>query len=255
MTVLGILQARMSSRRLPGKVLQPILGAPMLLRQIERIRRARRLDGLVVATSTAPEDDALAQLCDAHGVACHRGPLDDVLTRVWQAAAPYRPAHVVRLTGDCPLADPALIDAVIARHLDSGADYTSNCLPPTYPDGLDVEVVRIAALEAAWREAASPAEREHVTLFIHRRPQRFRCENLAAARDLSHLRWTVDEPDDLELVRRIYQALYPAKPDFGSDDILAWLDANPAWARHNMRHPRNEGLARALASEATGKDR
>lgn len=254
MHVLGILQARLSSSRLPGKVMKPLLGQPMLARQIERIRRAGRLDALILATSSDASDDPLEALCQELGMVCHRGPLDDVLARFWQAAQPYRPDHVVRLTGDCPLADPVLIDAVIGHHLASGADYTSNCLIPSYPDGLDVETMRWTALDAAHREARSPAEREHVTLFIHRRRDRFACENIAAPHDLSALRWTVDEAADFALVEAVYRALYPAKPDFTTADILAWLDANPAWRHHNTAHRRNEGLARSLATEAAHED-
>lgn len=254
MNVLGILQARLSSSRLPGKVLKPILGKPMLARQIERIRRATCLDGLIIATSTDPSDDALEALCQTLDLPCHRGPLDDVLTRFWQAAQRYQPRHVVRLTGDCPLIDPILIDAVVTHHLASGADYTSNCLIPTYPDGLDVEAMRIEALECAAAEASSVAEREHVSLFIHRRQDRFVCENIRADHDLSALRWTVDEPADFALVEAVYQALYPAKPDFTSHDILAWLDQNPLWRNHNTDYRRNEGLARSLAVEAALKD-
>lgn len=254
MTVLAILQARVSSSRLPGKVLKPVLGVAMLARQIERVRRAERIEQLVVATSVDAADDAIAALGADLGVPCHRGPLDDVLTRFILAARPYAPTHIVRLTGDCPLADPALIDQVITHHLATAADYTSNTLPPTYPDGLDVEVVRMAALEVAAAEATRPAEREHVTLFIHQRPERFRLAAVRGDTDLSHLRWTVDEPADFELVTAIYRALYPANPAFITADIMAWLAANPAWLTHNTDHRRNEGLAKSLAADEEKSD-
>ncbi|GAB4140329.1 MAG: glycosyltransferase family protein [Sphingomonadales bacterium] len=250
MTVLGILQARVSSSRLPGKALKPLLGQPMLARQIERLRRVKAWSKLVVATSTDAADDAIADLCRTLDIGCHRGPLDDVLARFWQAARAERAQHVVRLTGDCPLADPALIDRVIACHLASGADYTSNCLIPSYPDGLDVEAMRWPTLDAAHHEAVSVAEREHVTLFIRRRRDRFVCENIAASEDLSALRWTVDEAEDLALVEAIYAALYPRNPAFATADILAWLARHPAWRTYNVRHRRNAGLDRALAAEA-----
>lgn len=252
MNVIGILQARVSSTRLPGKVLRPLLGEPMIARQVERLRRARMLEALVLATSTDPSDDALARWADAAGVPVYRGSLDDVLDRFVCAARPYAPLHVVRLTGDCPLADPAVIDLVVARHLESGADYTSNTIEPTWPDGLDVEAMTMAALEAAAREATARFQREHVTQFILRQPERFRLENVRAEHDLSGLRWTVDEPADFELVETIYAALYPSNPAFGTADILAFLQHNPQWMTYNTRHARNEGLARSLARELQG---
>lgn len=253
MNVLGILQARVSSSRLPGKVLRPLLGEPMIARQIERLRRARTLQALVLATSTNAGDDALARWAGAAGVPVHRGPLDDVLDRFVGAARPYAPRHVVRLTGDCPLADPALIDAVVARHLEGGADYTSNTIEPSWPDGLDVEVMTMAALETAAREATARFEREHVTQFIVRRPERFRLQSVRADHDLSALRWTVDERADFELVEAIYTALYPANPAFGTADVLAFLQHNPQWIAHNAQHARNEGLARSIARELQGR--
>lgn len=255
MEVLGVLQARVSSSRLPGKVLRPLLGAPMIARQIERLRRARTLEALVLATSTDASDDALARWAQDAGVPVHRGSLDDVLDRFVCAARPYAPRHVARLTGDCPLADPTVIDAVVARHVASGADYTSNTIEPTWPDGLDVEVMTMAALETAAREATAQYQREHVTQFIVRQPERFRLHNVRADNDLSGLRWTVDEPADFEVVEAIYAALYPSNPAFGTADILAFLRENPCWITHNTRHARNEGLARSIARELQGQGR
>lgn len=240
--ILGVLQARMSSRRLPGKVLAPVAGAPMLARQVERLRRCRRLDALVLATSADESDDPLAAAAERLALAVSRGALDDVLDRVHRAASAYAPDHVVRLTGDCPLADPDVIDACIELHVAGAHDYTSNIHPPTWPDGLDVEVLTRATLETAWREAREPVEREHVTWFVHQRPQRFRPGNLEAGRDLSHLRWTVDEPEDLELVRAVYDALYdPASPVFTTDDVLDLLERRPDIATLNSHHVRNAG--------------
>jgi spore coat polysaccharide biosynthesis protein SpsF len=247
--ILAILQARMSSTRLPNKVLLPVLGEPMLARQIERLRRSQRIDQLVVATSAASTDDPVEELCKKLGVPCHRGSLDDVLDRFEQAAKPYEPQHVVRLTADCPLTDPQLIDQLIDRHLATGADYSTNANPPTYPDGLDAEVMHYAVLHIAWREAQRKAEREHVTLYIASQPERFFIERLQNDVDLSALRWTVDEPDDLELVERIYAALYPKKPDFTTRDILKLLEKQPELRTLNTSHRRNEGLEKSLQSE------
>lgn len=245
--ILAILQARMSSSRLPGKVMMPLLGQPMLARQLERVRRAILIDHLMVATSVDASDDPVALLCEQTGTACFRGQLDDVLDRFYQAALPYRPEYIVRLTGDCPLADPELIDRVIRSCLDSGCDHLSNGGEPiTFPDGLDVEVLRFSALEQAWNEARLPSEREHVTPFIYNRPQRFRLGQYKNPVDLSHLRWTVDEPDDFELVRIIYETLYPQQSDFGTDAILRLLEDRPELATLNTRHVRNEGYAKSL---------
>lgn len=225
--VLAVLQARMSSSRLPGKVLAPILGRPMIALQIERLRRARRLTDLVVATSGEPGDDAIATFCQAAGVGCYRGPLDDVLARFAGAlAAAGAPQSFLRLTADCPLADWSLVDRCIEAHEAAGADLTYTSQGWTFPKGLDVEVVETAALLATDREARDPYEREHVTPFIYRHPDRFRLESLTRDPPLRY-RWTVDTPEDFAFVSAVYGALYPAKPDFTSQDILAWQAEHP----------------------------
>lgn len=239
--VVAILQARMSSTRLPGKVMAPILGRPMLARQLERLRRCAALDELVAATSDRQDDDPVAALCAGEGVPCFRGSLDDVLDRFYRCATERRADHVVRLTGDCPLTDPRMVDELVRFYLAGDYDYAANCRPPTLPDGLDAEIFSFAALEAAWREATDPFEREHVVPFIIRRPGRFRLGNWAWPQDLSGLRWTVDEPEDLAFVIRVYAALYPARPDFGFADVLALLEQHPELADVNRRFERNEG--------------
>lgn len=246
--IIAVLQARASSRRLPGKVLKPILGKPMLRHQIERILRAKLLGRLVLATSVNPEDDAVAAIGDACGVTVYRGSLDDVLDRFYKAAEPHSPSHVVRLTGDCPLADPEIIDAVTRKAVNEGYDYTSNTNPPTFPDGLDVEVATFAALQVAWREATSKSDREHVMPFLHRQPKRFRLGNYENATDLSAMRWTVDEPADFEMVRTVYEGLYPSKPDFGTADVLTFLRDHPEVASLNDGTIRNEGYLRDLSA-------
>jgi spore coat polysaccharide biosynthesis protein SpsF len=228
--ILAVLQARMSSSRLPGKVLKPLAGAPMILRQIERVARARRIDRLVVATSIDPSDDVLAESLRAAGVEVFRGPLDDVLARFLGALAAFPADHVVRLTGDCPLADPQVIDATIALHLQGGGDYAQNRLETKgYPKGLDVEVMTAQALRRAGAQAASPEEHEHVTWGIWNRPDRWRIARLEPPVNEGLVRWTVDRPDDYEFVSAVYDALYPANPAFTSDDIRAWVRAHPQW--------------------------
>mgnify|MGYP001224303245 CR=1 FL=1 len=248
--MLAILQARTSSTRLPGKVLRPILGRPMLARQIERLQRSRHIGPLVVATSSEDSDHPLAALCAEIGIPCHRGALNDVLDRFYGAAAAQMPSeHVIRLTGDCPLADWQVIDACIDFHLAGNFDYSTNAFQPTFPDGLDIEVFRFRCLEEAWREAALPSEREHVTPFIHQRPVRYRIGHYRQERDLSWLRWTVDEPADFEVVDTIYRALYPANPAFTTADILDFLSRHPEVAALNSQIPRNEAYIQSLARD------
>ena len=213
----------MSSSRLPGKVLAPVLGEPMIGRQIERLRRARRIDRLVVATSTDPSDDLVAAYCGKLGLEVFRGSLDDVLERFAGAAKRHPLAKaLVRLTADCPLADPQLVDRVIDHHLAAGADYTSNTLGTrTYPHGLDVEVVRPRVLQDANEWAHDPYEREHVTPYVYRRPEDYKLAGVARHESLAKLRWTVDLPQDLAFVRDVYAKLYPLNPVFNSDAVTA----------------------------------
>jgi spore coat polysaccharide biosynthesis protein SpsF len=225
--VLAILQARMSSTRLPGKVMRPLLGQPMIARQIERLRRAGRLSAITVATSTDPGDDVLAAWCADNAIACFRGPLDDVQTRFLGALdAAGGPKTFLRLTADCPFADPAVIDACIAAHAASGADYTYNTRGWTFPKGLDVEVCETEALRRATAESADPYDREHVTPYIYGHPERFRVHAVTRDPPLRY-RWTVDTPEDFAFVSAVYAALYPANPAFTTDDILAWQAAHP----------------------------
>lgn len=244
--ILTILQARTSSSRLPGKVMLPVLGKPMLARQLERVRRAQLIGDLLVATSTDAADDAVESLCRDEGIECRRGSLNDVLDRFYQAALPHNPQIIVRLTGDCPLADPGVIDAVISFFLEGNFDYASNAIEPTFPDGLDVEVFLFESLETAWREARLPSQREHVTLFLHGQPNRFRIGCFRRSPELGHLRWTVDEPADLEFVRRVYESLYPTNPTFGMTDVLGLLESEPGMGLINAGINRNEGLKKSL---------
>ena len=218
----------MSSTRLPGKVMAEVAGAPMILRQIERLRRSRRLEGIVVATSDHPSDDRLAELLEMHSVALYRGSLDDVLARYAGALETFPAPIVARLTGDCPLADPGVLDAVIDLLLDEDLDYASNTpAHRTYPKGLDVEVMRSACLLRAARDAAEPYEREHVTPYLYRNPALFRQAFLSQPAEEGEVRWTVDRPDDLAFVQAVYDGMYAATPTFTSDDIRAFVRGRP----------------------------
>jgi spore coat polysaccharide biosynthesis protein SpsF (cytidylyltransferase family) len=248
--ILGVLQARCSSSRLPNKVLKRLQGKAMLEQQIRRLERCRRIDKMIVATSTDASDEPLATLCRAIGIDCYRGSLDDVLDRFYRAAKRFDPDHVVRLTGDCPLTDPEVVDHIIEFHLAGGYDYASNCLDTcNYPDGLDAEVFSMGALETAWTDAELQSQREHVTLFINRQPGRFKIGLVRYEKDLSFMRWTVDEPEDFEFVSRVYNMLYPSKHDFTMQDILALLEAHPELAAINGHFERNEGLRQSLARD------
>ncbi|MBV7298621.1 cytidylyltransferase domain-containing protein [Enterovibrio paralichthyis] len=249
MTVVAILQARASSTRLPGKVMLPLLDKPMLERQIERVLRSSTLNTLIIATSENASDDAVAALAKGLGLPCYRGSLDDVLDRFYQAALTVKPSHVVRLTGDCPLADPDVIDRVVQHHLESGADYTSNVCPPTYPDGLDVEVMTFSSLESAWRNAQLPSEREHVTSYIRKPEAGYKLENVEGEQDLSHCRWTVDEQEDFDFVSEVYRQLYAQKPCFTTKDVLTLIEEKPELASINQNFERNEGYTKSLLKD------
>ncbi|HEY7825017.1 MAG TPA: glycosyltransferase family protein [Acidimicrobiia bacterium] len=241
---LAIVQARTSSSRLPGKVLKPLEGEPMILRQLERISRAGSLDQIVVATSDHPSDDELAQFLQAQGFDVVRGPLDDVLHRFALALDTHPADVVVRLTADCPLISPAVIDQLVEAFHAGNADYLSNTMEPTYPDGLDVEVVTADALRYVDEQTADKHEREHVTLGVYRRPDQFVITNFRdpSGADHSDLRWTVDTPEDFAFVEAVYRDSYPHTPDFEYADVLSWVDANPELVRTSADSARNAAL-------------
>lgn len=259
---IAIIQARFSSSRLPGKVLLDIAGQPMLARVVERARRARSLDGLLVATTTDPSDDPVEALCRERGYDCFRGSLHDVLDRYYQAAQRLQAQVIVRITADCPVIDPGLIDELLQAFLPrTGAapgfpfDFAANRLPPpwgrTYPIGLDVEVCTFAALERAWREARELHHREHVMPYLYEQERSrhyfsleeclrdhslpsgfFRVLHLHHQPDYGSLRWTVDTPEDLELVRQVYARFTP-RDDFTWREILQLFEREPALAEIN----------------------
>lgn len=243
----AIIQARVGSSRFPAKVLADIGGEPMLARVVGRVRQARLLDQVVVATTVAPADDAVEQLCQQLGIACFRGSEQDVLSRYHAAATEFQANLVVRLTADCPLLAPEVIDQVVAGFHESGADYASNVIPPTYPDGLDTEAFSFAALDAAHREATLPSDREHVTPFIHTRPERFKRHNVEHREDLSAWRWTVDEQVDLDLVRAVYERF--GTRSFSFEDAVQFIRSDLRLLNANKNIRRNEGYAKSLRDD------
>ncbi len=252
--ILAILQARTSSTRLAGKVLKEIVGKPMLEHQIERVRRSQFIDKLIVATSRDRLDDPLEILCRKIGVDCFRGSLDNVLDRFYQAAVIYKPEHIVRLTGDCPLADYQIIDQTIHFYHEGQFDYASNCQEPSFPDGLDVEIFGAGALEKAWKNAELQSEIEHVTPYIKNHPEIFRIGSYRGKEDLSHLRWCVDDPEDFEFAAKVYEELYSKNPEFLTDDILRLLEQKPELAEINNGIERNAGYNKSLEQDKTAKD-
>lgn len=249
LNAVAIIQARMGSTRLPGKVLADICGKPLLKRLIERVRATPGISRVVVATTTESADDVLADWCSAQAVAVYRGSVDDVLDRFWQCAQQHPAEFIVRVTADDPLKDPEVIAQALALCASSPeVDYASNTLHPTYPEGLDIEVVRFRTLKRAAREAKLPSEREHVMPYVWKNPDRFVLRGFTMQPDLSHWRWTVDKPADLELVRRIF-AHFADQPLVGHQAVIAWLKDNPELLAINAGTIRHEGYFKTLATE------
>ena len=244
--VVALVQARMPSTRLPGKVLVDIAGRPMIWRVVDRVRQARQVAQVVVATSTQESDLPIEAFCHQGGIDCYRGELDDVLDRFYRAAARFDADVIARVTADCPLVDPDVIDRAVDIFLQGDYDFVSNVETPTYPDGLDVEVFSFETLEKTWRDARWESEREHVTTHM-KVPGRFRTLNVVNDVDLSHLRWTVDGPQDLEFVRAVYERLDDRR--FTMADVLALLEREPELSAINSGFDRNEGLQKSLRED------
>jgi spore coat polysaccharide biosynthesis protein SpsF len=231
MKVVAIIQARMGSTRLPGKVLAGIQGRPMLWHVVQRVRRAKTLNQIVVATTTQRTDDAIADFCSEQGFDCFRGSENDVLGRYYQASREYGADAIVRITSDCPLIDPEIVDRTVWAFLEESPDYASNSIVCSFPRGLDVEVMSLAALEVAWREATQDYQRAHVTPYLYENPRRFKILSVAADGDYSTQRWTVDTREDLEFVRTVYSRF--EHQDFLFKDVLRSIEREPAIAEIN----------------------
>src|ERR1700722_8444515 len=253
--ILAIIQTRRGSTRLPDKVLMPLQGKPLFVRQAERVKAANRCGQVVIATTTRQEDDTIVEICRQEGLDYFRGHPQDLLDRHYQTALHFGRETVIKIPSDCPLIDPAIIDKLIGYwtcHIGE-FDFVSNLHPATWPDGNDVEIMSFLALEQAWREADRPMEREHTTPFIWERPERFRIGNVAmeGGEDLSMThRLTIDYEADYELIRAIFDELYPSDPFFGVEAILALLNRRPGlyainahlagvnWYRHHLHELR-----------------
>ena len=220
----------MGSSRLPGKVLLPLLGEPMLARIMHRLSRSKSLDAVVIATTSQSRDDAIESLCDEKGWSCFRGSESDVLDRYYRAASGQNANVVVRITADCPLIDPGIVDLAVERFQRASPAVDYACTDG-FPRGLDTEVIRFSALAAAWHEDDNANWREHVTPYLYRHPERFRLLQVSADRDVSSMRWTVDTPEDFSFASRVYEHFGHA--DFTWSEVMAALEEHPDWALIN----------------------
>jgi spore coat polysaccharide biosynthesis protein SpsF len=239
MKVVAIIQARMRSTRLPGKVMVDLVGQPMLIRVVNRAHRSQMLDEVIVATTVNQADDVIVEACARYGWPCFRGHENDVLDRYYQAAKAYRAEGIVRITSDCPLIEPEVIDRIVHTFLDKAPDYVSNTMTRTYPRGLDTEVMTLDALARAWLEATEAYQRVHVTPYIYRNPRLFRLISVTAEMDYSNHRWTVDTPEDLNFVREVYARF--DNDAFSWRDVLRILTQEPELMEIN-RHIRQKCL-------------
>ncbi len=229
MRIVSTIEARMGSTRFPGKTISEIVGKPLLELLIERLRRARRVDEIVVATTTEPEDKVITELAERVGVKWFRGSSEDVLARVLQAAKAYKADIIVEMTGDNPLLDPELVDEAISVYLKGNYDYVSNAIKETYPDGLNVQVFSVKVLDEVARLTNDPVDREHPSLYIYEHPERYRLYNIEAPPEYYHpeYRWTVDTEEDFQSVKAVYENLYYKNPDFSIADIMKLLKEKP----------------------------
>lgn len=250
MKYLAMIQARCGSTRLPNKVLKDLCGKPALARMIERVQKSRQVDETIVVTSIERNNLPLLKLCAALGVRVGIGSENDVLDRFYQTAKLLKPEYIIRLTADCPCFDAGLLDAAIET-LKPETDYCA-MMSETFADGLDLEIIRFAALERAWQEARHSYEREHVTQYIIRHPELFRLQDfISPAGYFGDHRWTVDEPEDFEVVSNIYEhfLIEEQREDFDYRDILAYLEAQPRIKELNRKYQRNEGLAKSIQED------
>lgn len=234
--IYAMIQARMGSTRLPGKVMKNVVGKPLLEHIVHRLKFCDEIDEIIVITSDEIENEPIKDLCNKLNVRCFLGDEFDVLNRYYQAAIYYDlndMDSIVRITADCPLIDPKIVDEVIIKHLNGGYDYTTNTLTRTFPDGLDCEVFTLPILKEMWNKAKLKSEREHVTLYIKNNSDDYKLGNLKQDNDLSELRWTVDEKEDFILIKNIYEKLYDEKNIFLMNDIIELLGSNPSLLKIN----------------------
>ena len=249
MSTIAIIQARMGSTRLPGKVLLKLEDKTVLEHVIDRVRSSKHVDDVVVATTISKEDLRIVELCANLGVSVYCGSEDDVLDRYYQVAKLFKADNIVRITSDCPVIDPKIIGTVISLHFKKNVDYSSNVLKKTYPDGQDIEVFTFAALYEAWKNAKLASDREHVTPYIWKNPEIFRHANLEYIEDLSQKRWTLDNPEDYAFIKIIYKNLYNTHSLFDMESILNYIHEHPEIENINYHINRNEGYIKSLKDD------
>lgn len=248
--IAAIIQARMGSTRLPNKVLAKIEEHPMIWHLVQRLKNSKYKPEIIIATTTSEKDKLILDIVKELNVKSFAGSVDDVLDRYYQAAKKFNIDIIIRITADCPLIDPEILDEILKFYLKNEYDYVSNTHPPTYPDGLDVEILSFDILERAWKEAKLASEREHVTAFIWKNEDLFNLGNFSNKEvDLSKMRWTVDEKEDLEFVREVYKNLYTKKKIFLTSDILNLLRNKPELMKINNQFTRNEGYFKSLKED------
>ena len=242
---LAVIQARMGSSRLPNKVLKDLCGKPALWHVIHRVKISKLIDEIVIATTIEKQDLKIVKFCAENGIRVFIGSEADVLDRYYQAARLFKPDNVVRITSDCPLHDSDVIDSVIKKHITENNDYTSNTIQPTFPDGLDCEVMKYSALENAWENAVMTSEREHVTQYLIKNDT-LKKGCLKNSINRENERWTLDTDADYDFISSVYNELYYKNPEFSSSDIYRLLDEKPEIRKINQGTIRNEGLLKSL---------
>lgn len=248
MNNLAIIQARMGSSRLPGKVLKELAGKPVLWHVIHRVKRSQMIDEVVVATSFREEDLEIVKYCADRGIRVFVGSDEDVLDRYYQAARLLEPKNVVRITADCPLHDADVIDRIIEKHISEDNDYTSNTMEETFPDGLDCEIMKFSVLKDAWEKAVMASEREHVTQYIIKNSS-YKKGSVTSPLYRGDERWTLDTGEDYKFIKDVFSKLYHVNPWFGAGDVYSLLDAEPGLRDANKGITRNEGLLKSLKND------
>ena len=245
---LAVIQARMGASRLPGKVMMELAGKTVLWHVFQRVRRSRYIDETVGATTFQREDLEIIKYCSSEGIRVFAGSGDDVLDRYYQVAKLFKPDNVIRITADCPLHDPSVIDQVVGKHIKDGNDYTSNTIEETFPDGLDCEIMKFSVLKDVWKKAVMASEREHVTQYIIKNSS-YKKGSVTSQVYRGNERWTLDTEWDYAFIEKIFGRLYPVNPWFGAGDVYQLLDAEPGLRDINSGISRNEGLLKSLKND------
>ena len=249
MNRVAIIQARTASTRLPRKCFLRIYNKTILEHIILRLQNAKSIHAICVATTTKKEDDGIEEIVRNMGLKVYRGSESDVLDRFYRAAKWMKADIICRVTADDPFKDPAVIDLFMDKFLEGDYDYLSNTIKPTYPEGIDMEIIHFSALERAWKEAKLPSEREHVTPYIWKNPEKFNIHNEEYPEDLSYMRWTLDKPEDWVFIQQIYDYLYQEEKLFLMEDILSLLKKHPELTEINSKTIRNEGYFKSVKEE------